>query len=307
MTDPPFEFAVVSPGTDTRREWLDLARRAEDLGYDALLVTDHVGQPLAPLSALAFAGAVTSRIRLGTYMLGNDFRNPVLLAKEIATAALLCERRIDVGVGAGWLLADYTNSGVAFECGARRLARLREGITILRALLVEGRCEFHGGFYDVTVDDFGPVPTIGPRLLMGGGRRGLLGYAARVADVVSFVPRATAAGTLDDSDRDPAGLDEKLSWVRAAADGPAAPPVFNHVLWECLVTPRPEPILDLYARSMGRSPGEVGEIPSLLIGTVDSVIETLLARRDRWGLSMITVPATAIQAFAPVVAALSGK
>lgn len=305
MTVRPFQFAVVATGASSQREWVELARRAEDLGYDSILVTDHVHQELAPLPALAVAAAVTTRIGLGTYALGNDFRNPVVLAKEIASLALLSERHVRLGVGAGWLLDDYRRTGVPFERGGRRVDRLTEAVTILDALLREGKCAFRGEHYEVDVDELGPVPPVRPSLLVGGGGRRVLSLAARTAEVVSLLPRATPTGSLDQSDATPARVDEKVAVVRAAAGGRDI--VLNHVLWECLVTPRPEPILDVFARSLACSPDEVRQIPSMLIGTAASVAETLRERRDRWGLSLVTVPADALGTFAPVVAELSGR
>jgi probable F420-dependent oxidoreductase len=307
MSDKPFQFAVVSTGETSRQRWTELARRAEDLGYDQLLVTHHVHQELSPVPALAYAAAVTSRLVLGTYVLGNDFRNPMLLAKEIATLALLSDHRVQLGIGAGWLRDDYDQTGVAFEPGPDRYARLEESLTILQALFTEGRCKFHGRHHEVAADEFLPTLPRPPRLLVGGGRRRLLGLAARRADVVSFLPRSTPAGELDDTDATPERLDAKVAWVRAAAPDRFDDLVLNHVLWECMVTPRPEPILEVFARSLGCTPAQVRQVPSMLIGSAASVTETLLERRARWGLSLVTVPATALRAFAPVVAALRGR
>ncbi|MER7467661.1 TIGR03621 family F420-dependent LLM class oxidoreductase [Streptomyces sp. NPDC097981] len=309
MTHHPFQFAVTTSGNQPGDGWPDFVRRAEDLGYDLLLITDHAGQGLAPLPALAAAAVLTTRIGLGTYVLGNDLRNPVLLAQEAATIDSLSGGRFTLGVGAGWLPEDYRSTGVPFGPGAERLARLTETVAIVKQLLATGSCHHEGQHHTVHVDDFAPRRPDGtrPYLLLGGARRGALALAARCADTVSLLPRTTAEHTIDQRDSTPKAVDRKVAWVREAA-GPRFPRLrLNHVLWECMVLPDPRPILDVFAKAMNETPEQVADNPAMLIGSTTSAAEQLERRRERWGLSTVTVPAAAMEAFAPVVAALSGK
>lgn len=309
MTHHPFRFAVVSTGAEPAGAWPAFVRRAEELGYACLFVTDHVSQGLAPLPALAAAAVLTSRIGLGTYVLGNDLRNPVLLAQEAGTVDRLSGGRFELGLGAGWLPEDYRRTGVPMASGAERLERLAEAVAIVDALLTTGRCRHHGRHYTVEEEEFAPRRADGtrPPLLLGGARREALALAARTGDTVSLLPRATPSGGLDEQDALPERLDRKVAWIREAAGGGFARLRLNHVLWECMVMPDPRPVLDVFARAMNSTPAQVSDNPCLLIGTVQDVVEQVWRRRERWGLSTVTVPAAAMEAFAPVVAELSGK
>lgn len=305
----PFRFALTCAGGESAAEWTELARRAEDLGYDCLLVTDHVAQGLAPLPALAAAAALTSRIGLGTYVLCNDLRNPVLLAQEAATVDLISGGRFELGLGAGWLGDDYRRTGISFDPGPQRLRRLIEAVDVIDQLLVTGTCKHDGEHYVVEEHGFAPRRTDGTRLplLLGGARKAALTWAARTADTVSVLPRTTADGALDQADATPESLDRKVAWIRDAAGERFAGLRLNHVLWECMVMRDPKPVVEAFAGGMGVSPDQVLDNPCLLIGSVDSVAELLHRRRERWGLSTVTVPAAAVTAFAPVVARLSGQ
>src|ERR1700736_798820 len=119
----PFRFGVNSV-TTSAQEWQDTARKAEALGYSTFIAQDHFGQQLAPLPALVAAGAVTSRLRLATLVLDNDFRHPAAVAKEAATVDVLTNGRFELGLGAGWLQSDYDKTGLPFDPPSVRLERL---------------------------------------------------------------------------------------------------------------------------------------------------------------------------------------
>jgi probable F420-dependent oxidoreductase len=119
-----FRFAVHAASAPSGEAWLDLARRAETLGYDTLLVTDHLGHQLAPIAALAAAAAVTSHLRIGPYVFANDFRHPLIMAREAATLDVLSNGRLELGLGAGWRTADYRQLGLPYEAPGRRIDRL---------------------------------------------------------------------------------------------------------------------------------------------------------------------------------------
>src|SRR5262245_23852123 len=113
----PFRFGVINEQMPSRREWLERARRAEAAGYATFLLRDHFvpdffGDQFAPITALAVAAAVTSSLRVGTLVLANDFRHPVVLAKEAATLDLLSDGRLELGIGAGWLRNEYERAGI---------------------------------------------------------------------------------------------------------------------------------------------------------------------------------------------------
>jgi alkanesulfonate monooxygenase SsuD/methylene tetrahydromethanopterin reductase-like flavin-dependent oxidoreductase (luciferase family) len=99
--------------------WVALALRAEAIGYATFAVADHVATYYAPIPLLQFVAAHTSRIRLAMLVLDNDFRHPAMLAKDAATLDV----RLELGLGAGWLIDDYRQSGISFGSGATRLAK----------------------------------------------------------------------------------------------------------------------------------------------------------------------------------------
>ena len=103
MAVQPFRFAVYTNDGTYADDWSAFAHRVEELGYVALYVTDHLNRQLAPTAALAAAAAVTSTLRIGPYVWANDFRHPLLVAREAATLDRLSGGRFDLGLGAGWL------------------------------------------------------------------------------------------------------------------------------------------------------------------------------------------------------------
>jgi probable F420-dependent oxidoreductase len=303
----PFRFVVTTTGAADRAGWAAQVREVEQLGYAGIMITDHVHQELAPLVALAYAADVSSTLRLGTYVLGNDFRVPVVLAKELATVDILSEGRLDVGVGAGWLESDYAQLGVPFDRGAVRVERFCEAVTILKAVLGGERLSFSGRYYDVETTDCGAraVQVPHPPILVGASRRALISFAASVADIVSITPSVT--GLHAATDLLPSSMDTKIQWLRKAAGTRIGELEVNHVVWECLVTPRSRSVAVSLAGSLDVTPEEVFDVPTLLLGSVDEIVDQLHRRRERWGVSLVTIPLESMRSFAPVVERMTGK
>ena len=122
-----FRFGVVTGGHPSRSEWITLAQRVEELGYSSLLVPDVMGTPLATMTALAVAATVTTKLRVGSYVFVNDYRNPALLAREIATLDRLSDGRVELGLGAGNWPSDYQQLGMPFDAAGTRVSRFIEG------------------------------------------------------------------------------------------------------------------------------------------------------------------------------------
>ena len=185
MTHPrKFRFAAqLSKGPDeTASSWADQARKAEDLGYSALLVPDHFGDQLAPVPALMAAADATSELRIGTLVFDNDYRHPVVLAKEAATLDFLSGGRLELGLGAGWMRTDYEESGIAYDPPGLRVDRFAEGVAVIAGLLEsDGPFSFSGKHYTVTEHHLRPRPVQRPRppLILGGGGRRVLTIAGR--------------------------------------------------------------------------------------------------------------------------------
>src|SRR5437870_3376573 len=122
-------------GASTRAEWQDKARTVEDLGYSVLLVPDHLAAMLATLPAVMSAADATTSLRVGTNVLNNDLRHPVLLAREAATMDVLTDGRLELGLGAGYMRIEYEQAGLRFDRGGVRVERLAEAIAIIKGLL----------------------------------------------------------------------------------------------------------------------------------------------------------------------------
>ena len=202
----------------SRAEWRTKARKAESLGYKILSVPDHFGSQLAYGPILAAAAAATTTIRIGTFVLDNDFRHPAIVAADAAMLDLLSDGRFELGIGAGWLREDYDRAGIPFDRGTVRFNRLTESVRIIKGLFTDDTVAFVGEYYAIA--DLHavvqPVQRPHPPVLIGGGGRRLLTFAAQEADIVSIIPRSLPGGGLDETDH---ALDEKLAWIRQAAGG----------------------------------------------------------------------------------------
>src|ERR1700761_7408239 len=134
----PFRFGLQLSNAATPGAWRDRARRAEDLGYATLFMPDHFEDQYGPLVALTVAAEATTTLRVGSLVFGNDYRHPVVLAKEMATLDLFSEGRVEVGLGAGWMTSDYVESGLVLDPPGVRVDRLAESLAVLKALWGEG-------------------------------------------------------------------------------------------------------------------------------------------------------------------------
>jgi probable F420-dependent oxidoreductase len=301
----PFRFCVATGGVKTAAEWRELARKAEGSGYDLLTMTDHVDQPMAPLAALGMAAAVTTTLRLGTYVMCHDLRNPVVVAKEFATLDLISGGRAEIGLGAGWRQDDYTQTGIPFDTRTQRFERFTEYLDLICKLLAGGPVTYQGRHFSVADVTNLPSPAKPIPLLIGGSRRRLIELAARRADTVSVAPSRHPDGSR--STYWDIEIDDRVRWARAAAAVRPTQPEFDLALLECRVLPNPRPTITQLSATLGIREDQIDAVPSLLVGSASQITEALLARRERWGVSRVTIPDTALEAIAPIVARLGGR
>src|ERR1700682_4613247 len=145
MSMRPMRFATQTGGAPSAQEWIDRAKRLETLGYDTLAMPDHmIGGAWAAMPSLAVAATVTQRLRVGTLVVDNDFRNPTVFARECATVDVLTSGRLELGIGAGWLDRDYQSTGIPFDRGRVRVARAGEGGVPIKGLFNEEQVTFTG-------------------------------------------------------------------------------------------------------------------------------------------------------------------
>jgi probable F420-dependent oxidoreductase len=302
--------ASSPPGGDGP-SWSALARRCEDLGYDSLTVADHFDDQLAPIPAVMAAAAATTTLRVGTMVLSNDYRHPVVLAKEAATIDVLSGGRLVLGIGAGWMQSDYDQAGLPFDRPVTRIERLAEAITIMKRLMGEEPCDFEGEHYVVRglAGTPKPVQRPHPPILVGGGGRRVLTLAAREADIVGLMT-VMASGSIDAATiatGTAEATDERLSWIRDAAGARWNEIEIQTRIHLALVTDRRDEIASALAAGFGLTTDQALATPHALCGSVGQIVETLLERRERWGISVIGLSVDALESFAPIVAELAGK
>ncbi|CAN5852235.1 LLM class F420-dependent oxidoreductase [soil metagenome] len=306
----PLRFGVQAHTAPSGPAWADLARRAEELGFSALFLPDHFGDQLAPIPALMAAADATSELRVGALVLDNDYRHPLVLAKELATLDLLSGGRLEIGLGAGWMRSDYDESGIAYDPPAERVDRFEEGLAIVAGLLGPDPLTFEGKHYRITDHNGLPKPVQAPRppILVGGGLKRMLTLAGRHADIVGINP--TMPNGAADADAARTGTaeetDQKLAWVRESAGERYDDLEINLLNFGCFVTDDRHDLADKLAPAFGLTPEALLEFPHALMGTVEEISETIEARRRRWDASYIVVQHDAMEAMAPVVARLAG-
>jgi probable F420-dependent oxidoreductase len=305
----PFRFGVNVRSAGSREEWAAKARRVEALGYAVLSVPDHLAAMLAPLPALVAAADATRHLRVATAVLNNDFRHPVVLAREAATVDVLTGGRLQLGLGAGHMKAEYDQAGLTFDPGPTRIERLAEAVAIITGLLSGEPLTYTGRHYRVSGHTIHPRPVQIPHppIFIGGNAPPLLALAARQADIVGLTGIAfRRGGTAPDvSNWQAARVDEQVRLVREAAGERFDALELNALIQRVVVTDdRRRAAQELAQRWTQLSVEDVLATPFLLIGTVEQMAEDLRARRERWGLSYHLVHEEALEALAPVIARL---
>ncbi len=305
----PFRFGVQLSFAPAGRRWLELAQRAESIGYDVLVMPDHLGRQLSPVPALAAAASVTSRIRLSTFVFANDYRHPLMLAREAATLDVISGGRFEMGLGAGWMISDYRQLGLPYDRAGLRIDRLEESIPLYKALLSGEKVTHHGRHYRLDRASAGVTTIQRPRppLAIGGGLPRMLRLAAREADIVGILPGFSEHGRPLVGEASERALASKVAVVREAAGSRF--PQLEINLWLGLagiVGSGNSALGSLLAASAWAGTALYGS-PFILHGSLPSIREKLLHRRDALGISYYTIPARSMEAMAPVVQALSGK
>lgn len=316
----PFRFlGHAATGPVDARQLTETARRAESMGYSALVLPDHLVEQHAPVPLLATIAAVTERLRIGTFVLNVELRHPAVLAQDLASLDVLSGGRLEVGIGAGWNRPEHDAIGLPFRPVASRVARLGEAITVLKGCFGDEPFSFAGEHFTVTAHDGRPKPVQRPHppLFVGGGGRRVLSLAGREADIVGLAPRLTA-GDQTGPKGDPrsmtiAAAEEKVGWIRAAAGDrfdslelntyPSGGPV--------VITNNARAEAQRRADRMRQETGlelsadEVLESPHIFIGSVDGLTRKIIELRERLGVSSFMVGD--IDEFASVVEHLAGR
>jgi probable F420-dependent oxidoreductase len=307
----PFRFGVQALSQPDRKSWIDLAQRTEAAGFDVLTMPDHFTDQLAPVPALMSVADATTKLRVGALVWDNDYKHPVVLAKELATMDLLSEGRLELGIGAGWMISDYEQSGIPYDRAGLRIERMIEGIDVMKGCFAEGAFSYAGKHYTITDYNGSPKPVQAPcpPILIGGGGKRVLTYAAQVADIIGInaTMSAGAVGPEAISTMTAEAVDAKVDIVRDAVGTRLNHVEMNIRAFLVNITDDAAGAISRLAAGMGVEESMVAKTPFALMGPPSKLIEDLIARRERWGFSYVIVGGEDVEKFAPVVAALSGK
>ena len=320
----PFRFGVQSFYADTGDDFRDQVRTVEGLGYSAFHLADHIigagpalaatnhpEQNLAAIPAIAVAAEVSTTLKVGCRVFCCDYYNAVVLAKSIATLDFFSGGRIEAGLGAGWLQGEYEAIGVPFRPARERIDRLEETIRVVKAHWADGLMDETGAHVHAVGFEGVPKPVAAPRPpnMIGGGAKRVLGIGGREADIVSL-NFDNSSGKIG-----PAGVGsstaeltgQKIDWIRAGAGDRFDDIEIEIGAYFTVVTNDREGTLAAMAPMFALTPEQLAEHPHGLIGSVDYICDALHERRERYGISYITVGRTVVDAFAPVVSRLAGK
>jgi|SRR5579863_3546818 len=309
-------FGVVV-GAPTRAGYVEAVQRAEQLGYDVVLCSDHLElagrhfSHFAPIPALTAAAMVTERIRIGTSVLNQDFRHPAVLAREAASLDVLSDGRLELGLGMGWNETEYRQAGIPFDPAPERLRRFSEYVRVVKGVMAPGPFSFAGEFF--TIDSMADEPPVRqqphPPIMIGATRPKMLALAAREADIVSL-------NMLQAPDPSERFLTTMVEQVRAAAADRLAG--LELQLPIAATIPHPtggidavraavaagEPFIAMLASKFGEE--ALADSPMVLTGPPALMAQKLSELSSRHGIASVMIPMPQMEALSEVIKELNG-
>jgi probable F420-dependent oxidoreductase len=315
---PRLRFGLISEQMRDVSWWLASAQRAEDLGFSTFLLRDHFiadafGPQLAPVPALMTIASRTTSLRIGSLVFDNDYRHPVLLAQEAATLDLLSGGRFELGLGAGWLRDEYERAGMTFDAPGARVSRLEESLHVIKGLFSGEPFTFTGEHYQILGLRAFPPPAQRPHppILIGAGSKRMLELAGREANIVNILPKALPAGSIseDPTERLAATIEQKIDLIREAA-GARFAGIELSLFATIRLTDDPVRVAErLIAKRgwQGASVDDVLAMPATFLGPVERVVELMLERRERYGVSYYIIPDEEMETVASVVQRAAGR
>jgi len=317
MTQHKIRFGVAASFPESVEAWKETARKAEDLGYSVLLVADHLGRQWSPLPALLSAADATTTLRIGTQVIANDFRRPLVLAKEIATIDLLTGGRFEPGIGVGHPAtsatgrSDYDQLGVEMDGPGPRVTRLGESLRLVKRFLEsEEQFDFEGEFYKAkdVVPFPKPVQRPHPPIMVAGAGPRMLRLSAREADIINIAPRPPIKGVTSRGSTG-FGLDihGELAILKEAAGERYDDLELCVFADRASLTDDPTAAVEALAADFGITQEAVHEMPHTLIGSTDAMAEKILLDKERYGVSYRIVQGALMEAMAPVIRRVAGS
>lgn len=318
--DRKFRFGVQVSGLSAAgqnahkygaKDWQEMARKVEALGYSTLFMPDHfIDTELAPMVGIAFAAAATTTLKVGHLVLGNDYKHPAITAKEAATIDVLSDGRVELGIGAGWMKVDYDALGLTYDRPGVRIERLEEALAVINGAWGSDSFSFSGEHYQITNYNGLPKPVQKPRppIVIGGGGQRLLGLAGREADIVGINPNLRAGEIGVEAVRDSLAdiTAQKIQWVRDGAGNRYDDLELQIRYFLASVTDDAAGFAEVMAPNFGISADEALNSGVALVGSIDECADILRARREAWDVSYIVFGHDNFEEFAPLVAQLAG-
>jgi probable F420-dependent oxidoreductase len=307
----PFRFGAQVSNARSRERFVDKARKLEDFGYSTMFMPDHFDDQLAPMPALMAVADATTTLRIGSLVFDNDYKHPVVLAKEAATLDLLSDGRLEFGLGAGWLRTDYEQSGLPYDSPGVRIDRFEEGLEIVKGLFTGEPFSFSGKHYTITELAGTPLPVQRPHppIVIGAGAKRMLRIAGREADIVS-VNFDLASGAIDAA-MAVTGLAEatkdKIGWIREGAGDRFDDIELSVTVFMSAIVDNREEFAGMVAQGFGLTAEQGLSIPHFCVGTEEQIIEDLQQRREEYGFSYVVISGGAEETMAPIVAKLAGS
>jgi probable F420-dependent oxidoreductase len=309
--DRKFRFGVQTGGADSAKAWREKVHKVEELGYSTLFMPDHfIDTPFAPMVGIALAAEATTTLHVGHLVLGNDYKHPAVVAKEVATLDLASDGRVELGLGAGWMKTDYDALGLPYDSPGTRIDRLEEALAVVKRCWGPGPFSFAGEHYTIREYDGIPKPVQQPRppIVVGGGGPKLLRLAGREADIIGINPNLRAGAVTADAAQTSLAeeTDKKVGWIREGAGDRFDDLELQIRYFLGAITDDREGFAGAIAPAFGLDPTEALESGVACVGDVDQVCDLLLERRERWQTSYIIFGDDTYEDFAPVVALLAG-
>jgi probable F420-dependent oxidoreductase len=316
-----FRFGVINEQPLPREAWLAQVRQVESLGFSTFLLRDHFaddyfGAQYAPFSALATAAAITTRLHVGTMVISNDFRHPIILANEAATLDVLSGGRFELGIGAGWLRTEFEAAGMIYDPNGVRVDRLETALPIIKGFWSDQAVTYTGKHYHISGLSGFPKPSANKHvpILIGAGHKRMLGIAGREADIVGVLTSSVASGDIKSvpAERLAESVAQKVQWVREGAQQVSAQrfeQIELSLIPDFIICDNRETAAQSYIQQNGWqdiTPQQVFEMPSVFIGTIDEIIADLVAKRQQFGFSYMVIPDSKMDQIAPIVDRLSG-
>jgi probable F420-dependent oxidoreductase len=309
--DRKFRFGVQTGGAESAKAWREKVHKIEELGYSTLFMPDHfIDTPFAPMVGISLAAEATTTLRVGHLVLGNDYKHPAVVAKEVATLDLATDGRVECGLGAGWMKTDYDALGLPYDSPGTRIARLAEALRVVKGCWGDGPFSFEGEHYTIRDYDGIPKPAQQPRppIVVGGGGPKLLRLAGREADIVGVNPNLRAGEVTADAARTALAeeTDKKIGWIKEGAGERFDDLEIQIRYFLGAITDDPRGFADAIAPAFGLDAEQALASAVACVGDVDQVCDLLVERRERWHVSYVIFGDDTLEAFAPVVARLAG-